>query len=179
MKTIIVTGPIGAGKSSVSGVLKEYGIPVYDCDSAVKELYKTHNELAVMVTDDLFDNHRQLSKLEDALFPVLMDSIQKWMSSQKTGMVAVESATMLDKSYFDSFGDYVLLVDAPQELRVRRVLSRGGISEASLYSRMALQQDQRSNPRVSCIIDNSGSPENLKIQIDKFLKSINHGNTKN
>lgn len=179
MKVIIVTGPIGAGKSFVSELLKNHGIPVYDCDSCAKALYQSHKYLSDMVTEDLFSNPDKLSKLENALFPVLMEDFNAWTRLQNSDTVAIESATMLQKSYFDGFGDYVLLVDAPQSLRFSRVLSRGGINQDSLRSRMALQRDQKHNPRVSFILDNSGLPEDTERQLVIFLKSINYVNTKN
>ena len=39
MKTVIVTGGIGSGKSAVCALLKKRGVPVYDCDAKAKELY--------------------------------------------------------------------------------------------------------------------------------------------
>ena len=45
MLTILVTGGIGSGKSAVCALLRERGVPVYDCDSRVKELYLIRKEL--------------------------------------------------------------------------------------------------------------------------------------
>lgn len=179
MKTIIVTGPIGAGKSYVSLMLKEYGIPVYDCDSAVKEIYSGNGELAAMVTEDIFSNPEKLERLENALFPVLMEDFLGWAEASGKEFVAFESATILQKKFFDGFGDYVLLVYAPEELRISRAMSRGGISMKSLAERMALQVDQRRNPRVSFILDNSGDGKIVREQLEKFLNGINYVKRKN
>ena len=45
MKTLLITGPIGSGKSLATRVLAGCGVPVYDCDAQAKDLYGRHPEL--------------------------------------------------------------------------------------------------------------------------------------
>ena len=178
MKVLIVTGGIGSGKSAVCGILSRRGIPVYDSDSRVKSLYLVHPELAAMVVPDIFSKPDALAALETALYPVLEKDFQEWAGERNCGLVAFESAVVLQKEYFSGFGDYVLYVDAPEELRKSRALARGGISEDSVQKRIALQKDEKDNPRVDCIIDNSGTLEYLEKQTDDFLKTIVMANEK-
>lgn len=174
MKTIVVTGLIGSGKSALSRLLEKKGIPVYDCDSKTKALYSRHPDLAAMATPDIFNRPEDLKKLETALYPLLMEDFNDWAKQKGTQFVAMESAILLQKPYFDNFGDYVLLVDAPLETRFTRALERGNISEESLRSRMQLQKDEKNNPRVSAVLDNSLSLEHLETQLDNYLKQINY-----
>lgn len=179
MKTIIVTGEIGAGKSVVCGILRSRGIPVYDCDSRAKALYGTHPELAAMVCDDIFARPQRLKALEDALFPVLMEDFRQWAEESSCRFVAMESATILKKTFFDGFGDYVLWVQASPDLRMARALGRGGISPESIRRRMALQDDFSSSERVDCVIDNSSDLQHLENQVNDFLNRINYGKRTN
>ncbi|MBQ0096722.1 MAG: dephospho-CoA kinase [Bacteroidales bacterium] len=179
MKIIVVTGGIGSGKSTVCRYLERCGIPVYDCDSRAKALYVENPALADMVTADIFRNSAALSSLENALYPLLMEDFRKWVSEREGEFVAVESAVILQKKFFDSFGDYVLLVDAPAEDRMARVALRGNVSRESLVERMALQQDQRHNPRVNSVIDNTGDEIALEEKVNEFLKEINYGKREN
>lgn len=172
MRVIVITGGIGSGKSLVSGMLAQRGIQVYDCDSRVKALYDARPELKALVTSDLFSNAEALKTLEDALFPALMTDFRAWAQAQGSDFVGMESATILSKPFFDSFGDYVMYVDAPQELRLERALSRGGISRESILQRMALQGDYSSDERVSVVICNDSDIQSLEKQIDNFLKTI-------
>lgn len=179
MKVLIVTGGIGSGKSVVCGILESKGIPVYDSDSRVKSLYKSYPSLAAMVTPDLFVRPEELKRLEDALYPVLEKDFREWAVSTGKPLVAFESAIVLGKSYFDAFGDYVMYIDAPVELRKERVLLRGGITEVSLEQRIAIQRNERNNPRVDCIIDNTGTVACLETQINDFLNNIDYGKREN
>ncbi len=179
MKVIVVTGGIGSGKSTVCRCLERRGIPVYDCDSRAKALYGENPSLAAMVTADIFRDSAALSSLEDALYPILMEDFRKWASERQVEFAALESAVILQKKFFDSFGDYVLLVDAPADVRIGRVALRGNVSSESLAERMALQQDQRHNPRVDSVIDNIGDEIALEKKVDEFLKEINYGKREN
>lgn len=202
-KVIIVTGGIGSGKSVACRFLSQKGVPVYDCDSRAKALYDVYPRLRDMVVPGIFDRPDALKALEDALFPLLMKDFENWkrereleqLQSQplKTEVffVAFESATVLQKEFFDNFGDYVMLVDAPSNVRLERAAVRalrrdgGGADSAAtdaelellrtdIRRRMALQPDNRSNPRVTFILENTGSLEDVEPQIDRFLEKINY-----
>lgn len=174
MKIIVVTGGIGSGKSLCCRLLSERGVPVYDCDSAAKALYEKFPDLKSMLVPDIFSRPDALARLEAALFPRLMEDFEYWCRTcGDVPAVAFESATVLDKEFFDGFGDYVVYVDAPEEERIRRVMERSGLDRARVRERMALQNDHGHNPRVSALLDNSASPDALAVQIDKFLKINN------
>lgn len=179
MKTIIVTGGIGSGKSLVCSFLLRRGIPVYDSDSKVKEIYGRIPSLAALATEDIFTDGKKLQHLENCLYPVLMDDFRRWAEKCGSEFVAFESAVVLQKEYFDTFGDYVLLVDAPFETRLERAVARGTVGESSIRARMKLQRDERNNPRVDFIIDNIASEAELEAAIDKFLDFIDYGKRKN
>lgn len=178
MKIIVVTGGIGSGKSLVSGMLSCKGVPVYDCDTRAKAMYELHPELKSLLVADIFSKPEALERLENALFPFLMDDFREWAGFQKREFVAMESATLLQKKFFDNFGDYVLLVDAPVQLRLQRAVQRGG-NEQDILRRMDLQGDNRNNPRVDFILDNDASVQDAEAQLDKFLKKINYGKREN
>ena len=172
-KVIIVSGLIGAGKSTVCRMLEGRGIPVYDCDSRAKALYEVYPALKAMLSPDLFSRPGALETLEDALFPLLLEDIRRWAGDTGAAVVAVESATMLYKPFFDGFGDYVLWVSAPQESRLRRVLGRGGITEESILRRMALQKDMEGSPRITATIVNDSDLLGVERALDGFLNNIN------
>ena len=178
-KVLIISGGIGAGKSLCSRLLEKHGVPVFDCDSRTKLLYKSSPELAALVTEDLFTNPEALQRLENALFPVLMQDFREWAQAQNRTLVGFESATVLSKPFFDTFGDCILEVTAPEELRRRRVLERGGISEESLNQRLALQKAAPRNIAGRSLVEirNDSSVENTEQQIINFLEY--YGNREN
>lgn len=179
MKILVVSGAIGSGKSEVCRMLEKRGVPVYDCDSGAKALYETHPDLAAMVTPDIFCRPDALAALENALYPVLIADIMQWAGEQGKDLVAVESAIMLQKPQFDGFGDYVLWVKAGRELRIGRAAARPGMTPGKVMQRDSLQKDFSLAERVTKVIDNSSSMEELEKQIDNFLKEIGYGNREN
>lgn len=136
MKTILVTGPIGSGKSAVCRRLEELGFEVYDSDSRTKALYETvpglkrkleevlevpFEELSVIFTDD-----RKREILESIVYPLVLKDIKEWREALQNNSfyskdsVFVESAVALEKEQFDGLYDEVWLVTAPLEERIRR-----------------------------------------------------------
>ena len=197
MKVLIVTGGIGSGKSLVCRMLTEnHGIPVYEADVRAKALYaevpsildEMENALGVQLRDNdgvfqpkrladvIFSDSDALLKVEDILFPRLKDDFSRWAQEQGSDIVAFESATVLEKTQFDGFGDIVLLVDAPKELRLTRASLRDGLAKEKIQDRMAAQplmnliSDGGSCTRVNHVLLNDGSMEDLQHRLAEFME---------
>ena len=197
MKVLIVSGGIGSGKSLVSKMLNDsYGIPVYEADSRAKALYDEvpamlsaiESALGIVLRDDkgafmpqrlaevIFSDSSALKKVEDILFPQLQSDFTRWAQAQGREVVALESATLLEKSQFDGFGDIVLVVDAPKSLRLSRACSRDGADESRILARMAAQpmmnmiSDGVNYERVDCVIKNDSTEDELQLRLDEFIE---------
>lgn len=197
MKVLVVTGGIGSGKSLVCRILTDrYGIPVYEADRRAKQLYV---EVPSMLDDIeavlgvkvrgtegrfvpellakvIFSDNVALRKVEDILFPAMIRDFQTWAERQNAGVVAFESATILEKPQFDGFGDLVLLVDAPAVLRMARTMERDNASEESVLARMKAQplmnrlSDGAREHRVDHVLTNDSTMEDLVLKMDKFIE---------
>lgn len=127
MRTVLVTGPIGSGKSAACRHLEELGYPVYSCDARTKALYDEVPGLKKRIEDALgipfgeirviFKDEEKRRTLESIVYPLVVDDIRKWTAAQKTDTVFVESAIALEKRQFDGLYDKVLMITAPMELR--------------------------------------------------------------
>lgn len=173
MTTVLVTGPIGGGKSTVCKHLQAKGFPVYDCDSRCKALYdsvpglkdRIESELGIPFTElrRIFEDDALREKLEALVYPLLVEDIEAWKNGLDARTAFIESAIALDKPAFDHLYDSVLLVTAPEEQRLSR--------NPEAASRGRLQSFDES--RADNIIRNDGSKEELKAQTDNYLQSIN------
>jgi len=173
MMTILVTGPIGSGKSAVCRILAELGYPVYDCDSRTKMLYSLVPGLKCSIEErlglpferlgEVFSDPSKLSELEAMVYPHLLADLRSWLSGIAGPVAFVESAIALSKPVFDGLWDKVLLVTADPALRFSR--------NASASSRDSLQTFDPS--RIDYTIYNNGTLSALQSEVEKFLAAIN------
>jgi len=172
MKTVLVTGKIGSGKSEVCRYLAAKGWPVYDCDSRCKSLYENipglkrriENELGIEFSElgRIFTDDVLRSRLESIVFPLLVADIEVWRKSLGyTELAFIESATMLDKPAFDGIYDEVLMVQAPLEIRQSRNPSATQRDSAQTYG----------PERADILIDNTGTINELHKKIDKLYEN--------
>ena len=152
------TGGIGSGKTVVMQAFAGLGIPGYDCDRRAKELYDEDAELLAEVAQiagadvivegrldrsalasRIFSNKDMLARLESVVHPAVIRDFSRWLEKQNSKLVIFESAILLDKPYLRQMADRVLLVTAPEELRIQRVMARDGLSREAVEKRMANQ----------------------------------------
>ena len=156
MAVVIISGGIGSGKTVVCNMLsEEFGWPVYNADSRVKELYDSHPTLlsdieslfSVSLRDSegrfrpdalsavIFRDKEALLKVEDLVFPVLKEDFASWQSTVSDNeFLVLESATILEKPALVGLGDFVAVVDAPLEMRIERACNRTGASRSSIQA---------------------------------------------
>ena len=194
--TIGITGGIGSGKSYVSNLLRmNFDIPVYDCDAEAKRLTssdeKIRRKLIQLVGPEVFDGQELVRKrLADYLFsdpehasrvnaiihPAVLEDFGQWsMVNGQCPMVALESAILFE-SGFNKYVDYVLFVDAPEEIRLKRAMQRDNSSKEKIKARMQMQQPELHRKQADFIIDNSIAGdtrllEQLKKTVQKLVNS--------
>ena len=187
MKTVIVTGGIGSGKSAVCALLKKRGVPVYDCDAKAKELYGRRPSLVSRLekalgaplrgTDGkldkarlaalIFSGSRARETVEGMVYPILLQDIRRWQKRQSAAWGALESAVILSKPVFDGVADGVVLVEAPQELRIARVMQRDGLGREAVIGRIRSQEIPREKADV--LLANDGTPPALSEAVERVF----------
>jgi len=182
MKVLVVSGGIGSGKSTVCRMLEnDYGIPVYEADSRVKELYNELPSMLLKIEQTLGESFRNgdgdfqpalmaarifsdpdaLQQVESVVFPVLTDDFARWKGMHiDREFVALESATILEKPALSGLGDVTIVVDAPLELRIERAAARNGASKESVRDRARSQ-----------VLMNSISAGHVLSSVDYVLKN--------
>ena len=191
MKTLLLTGGIGSGKSAVASILRGKGIPVYDSDSAVKGLYtpwrirriekmlgvKVHSRGGTLDSKALasvvFKDSDALGKLESYIYPSLLRDFRQWRKANEAPVVVFESAIALFKPQFDGLWDGVILVTAPEELRLSRAAARDKVSIETVRKRAELQEIPDGADFV--IINDCSTLEELEARVESdLLKKINY-----
>lgn len=169
MRTVLVTGPIGSGKSEACRHLQERGFAVYDCDSRTKMLYslvpglKCDIECALGIRWSeigvIFTDAEKRGRLESMVFPYLVEDIKAWKAAQSGNLCFIESAIMLSKPVFDGLYDEVLLVTAPAALRMAR--------NPKAAQRDALQSFDEG--RITMTVENDGGVDELYARLDSLF----------
>lgn len=170
MVTLLVTGPIGSGKSEVCRYMQSRGIPVYDCDFRTKRLYesvpglKSRIELELGLPweriGEVFSDLSLLSRLEGIVYPLVVEDIKAWKRCHAAfPLVAIESAIALEKPQFDALYDKVLLVTADLRLRTGR--------NSHAAERDRLQKFDMS--RTDFQIENNSSIEELHNKTEQLI----------
>ena len=155
-----ITGCIGSGKSTVSNIFKVLGIPVFDADTAAKQLMQENESLKqnlqkefgndVYVNGQLnrkylaeivFKDTYKLEKLNAIVHPVAIEAGLQWAAKQTTAYIVKEAALLFEAGSGFNL-DYIIGVFAPQNLRIKRVMDRDAISKEEVVARIDKQIDE-------------------------------------
>lgn len=158
MMVLGCTGGIGSGKSYVSRIFEAKGIPVYNSDDRCKALYDSDiellNGLARILGEDvvcggkldktrmaqkIFSDKGLMARVRAFVYPFVMRDFCKWRDSRKARFVLLESAVLLEDSYVRRFADKVLVVTAPLQVRIARVMERDGATREEALARINSQ----------------------------------------
>ena len=173
-----ITGGIGSGKSYVCRLLEQRGIEVYDCDAAAKRLIRTSTRLRQQLKELI----GSLQKADISRFLLASEENQQAVNAivhpavfqdfEASGMQWMESA-ILYESGADRLVDRVVVVTAPEEVRIERVMSRDSISREKALQWIARQWPQEEvRQRADFEIVNDGEAD-LEKQIERLLRSLN------
>jgi len=175
MKRIGLSGGIGSGKSYVAEILEKMGFPVYYSDARAKALTDTHphikSELIKRFGSTIYEdgvlNRKALASLifdsdADRLFvnnlihPIVRADFDAWCAQQHSSLVFNEAAILFDTGAYKQF-DGTLLVVAPLDLRIQRVMQRDRCNEEEVRERIKAQwPDEQKIPLATSVITSNG-----------------------
>lgn len=195
MISIAITGGIGSGKSYVSNLLEERGIPIYNADNESKRLtvcdVVIRRGLVALVGEQVYFDDGTLNKslLASYLFassehatqvnaiihPQVKADFRRWLEEHTDcEIVGLESA-ILYESGFDDVVDAVVAVYAPESLRLERAMKRDGATEAQIRARMSAQMnEEEKRNKADYVVLNDGSAC-LQKQLDALIYQIKRG----
>jgi dephospho-CoA kinase len=188
-----LTGGIGAGKSTVARMLAARGAIVLDADVAAREAVAPGTEgLAavvrefggqVLAPDGSLDRAALAERVfsdpgrRAALNAIVHPRVRAWMAgraaSAPIGSVVVQDIPLLVESGLSGLFDLVVVVDASETARVRRLVRDRGMSESEAEARIAAQAPREARlAAADAVIDNDGAPEDLETQVDALWRRI-------
>ncbi|SNR44176.1 dephospho-CoA kinase [Maribacter sedimenticola] len=173
MIVIGLTGGIGSGKTTVGRMFQDLGVPVYNSDVRAKELMnsskKIQKELIALfgekafkdkklnrafIAEKVFKDKNLLEQLNAIVHPKVRKDFLKWSKEQTFAYVIQETALLFENNAQKLY-DEVILVTAPKELRIERVLQRDQNTRKEILSRMDNQLEDKVKVKLAdYIIEN-------------------------
>ena len=191
-----ITGGIGSGKSYVCNLLKQRGLPVYNCDDEAKRLmtespiirhqltaligenaYRNNELNKPIIAEYLFANAENAEKVNGIVHPVVKQDFENWTKEQTPPIVIQECALLFESGFSDTV-DVTVEIYAPKEIRLERAMKRDNATQQQVEARMASQMDEEEKRAQAnyCII-NDGKAD-LNAQIEELFTQLNNQITK-
>jgi dephospho-CoA kinase len=177
MLKIGITGSIGAGKSTVAGIFKVLGVPVFDADATAKNILNTDSVLREQIAATfgsetyknglldrkylatlVFNNPNQLAKLNALVHPATIEAANIWAKhwEEQGCPYILKEAALLFEAGTNVGLDFIIGVTAPVEMRIARVMERDHVTREEVLKRMQHQLDDTEKmKRCNFVIDNN------------------------
>lgn len=189
IKKVGITGGIGSGKSFVCQVIEKMGFPVYYSDSESKKIIQTDPEIRLKLTalfgqevysnnslnrtflaEQIFKSDENRLKVNAIIHPKVRAHFQEWVDTQTANIVFNEAAILFETGAYKNF-DHVILVSAPEEIRISRVMQRDKVSQKEVELRVSKQwSDEEKKKYTDLVIENDGRP--ILANIEEILKKL-------
>ncbi|NKI25940.1 dephospho-CoA kinase [Arenibacter sp. 6A1] len=181
MKIVGLTGGIGSGKSTVGEMFRELGVPVYNSDIQAKILMGESKELQeqirgllgaesyengvlnrAFIANKVFKDKELLQALNSIVHPAVRQHFLQWAKKQNVPYIIQEAAIIFENNSVD-FYDKIILVTAPKDVRVYRVVKRDQVEAKKVEDRMENQWPDEKKEEVSdFVIHNTDLEQTLK-----------------
>jgi len=197
MLKIGITGGIGSGKTTVCRVFETFGIPVFYADTVAKEIMVADPVLVAGViaafgkesydnegilnnkhlAQIVFNDRAELAKLNALVHPAVFRAFDQWLLTvpAHTPYILKEAALLFESGSYKSC-DKSILVTAPVNIRLQRVVERDRVSEEQVQARMDKQMSEEEKLKMAdFFISNDGS-RSIILQVvelhHQFLNTI-------
>ncbi len=186
-----LTGSIGMGKSTTANLFREEGIPVFDADAVVHELYSgkasplVEREFPGVVVDGSVNRSKlservigkpeAMKRLENIVHPLVRKAEESFIrTSQNNGeRLVVLDHPLLFEMKRENTVDVIIVVSTTDEEQRRRVLSRTGMTKEKFTAILDQQvPDAEKRKRADFIVDSGNGIENARHQVRKIISAI-------
>jgi dephospho-CoA kinase len=193
MLKVGITGGIGSGKTTVCKIFESLGVPVYYADDRAKWLTENDPDIVAAIkslfTDDIFKDGRldrkkvssivfsdknKLQQLNAIIHPAVFKDAEHWQKeqSEKNIPYSLKEAALLFESGSYKELDKIILVSAPLQLRIERVMQRDSTSEEEVLNRINHQMPENEKGKMADFIINNVELEETKKSVLQLHKKL-------
>lgn len=191
-KIIGLTGGIGSGKSTIAGYFKALGVPIYIADEEARKLMDMPD--VIRKVQSLFDENviennslnrkkiaelvfsapEKLKKLNSIIHPEVKKHFLSWVKAHKEFPFVIKEAAILFESGSYKDCDKIITVTAPQEVRIKRVMSRDKVSREQVLERIENQWPEEKKTAMSDFVIQNTDFVQSKQKVSEILKELNN-----
>ena len=195
MISFAITGGIGSGKSYVSDLLEQRGIPIYNADKEAKHLmlsdevirqglisllgndvYQNDELNKPLLAQYLFSDASHAQKINSIVHPRVKADFYRWKEEQQgTEIVGMECAILFEAGFADAV-DKVVMVYAPLAIRLERAMKRDSATREQILARISAQMDDEEKRQKSDLVVYNDGTTPLDIQLEDLLTHLQQGN---
>jgi len=194
MKTIGLTGGIGSGKTTVSQIFEQYGVPVFRCDDVAKDIQASDPRaiqgMKAMFGDDIyaadgsldrrrvasivFADHDALARLNAIIHPLVHEKFAQFAANySECPLVLMESAILVQSGFYKK-ADFCVQVIAPIETRIARVIARDHATREQVLARIGNQQSDSEIARFCKYQICNEDLMAVRLQVKKIVETENN-----
>ena len=185
-----VTGGIGAGKSLICSILERMGYPVFYSDIEAKkiiisnpqvridlielfgiQIFKDHQLDRKLLANLLFSDSTLIEKMNAIVHPKVREEFENWALNQDSQLVFNEAAILFETGSYKNF-DATILVTAPLEIRLNRVMNRDNSIRADVQKRIDNQWSDEQKVILSTYRIQNDDIQSVLDQLDEVLYEL-------
>ena len=190
-KIIGLTGGIGSGKSTIANYIASKGIPVYIADEEAKKLMQLPEVITSVqsifsenvldefgkldrkkIADLVFNSPTQLTQLNNIVHPLVKNHFIEWLKIHSNAHFVIKEVAILFETGGDKACDKVILVTAPEEIRIQRAMLRDNVTKETILNRINNQLPESEKITKSDFIIHNIDLNESFIQVDEILKIL-------
>ena len=192
MLKVGITGGIGSGKSTITSLFHDLGVPIYNSDERAKwllsndvdlmdqikilfgqESYSNNKLDRAHIANIVFQDNDMLKELNAIVHPLVKIDFKNWLFLQKKEPLVIKEAAILIESGAYKELDVLIVVLADKKTRIKRVINRDNVSKEDVEKRMETQiSDSERLKFANFSVDNNTDQSNLKMQVGELYKQL-------
>ena len=192
MLKVGITGGIGSGKSTITSLFHDLGVPIYNSDERAKwllsndvdlmdqikilfgqESYSNNKLNRAHIANIVFQDNDMLKQLNAIVHPLVKIDFENWLLLQKKEPLVIKEAAILIESGTYKELDVLIVVLADKKTRIKRVINRDNVSKEEVEKRMETQiSDIERLKFANFSVDNNTDQSNLKMQVGELYKQL-------
>ena len=192
MIVVGLTGGIGSGKSTILNYFREHGYPCFESDEVGKKLLEVELKETVLnlfgeevyntkgildrkvLSKKVFSNSKLLETLNNIVHPAVNETFEKFKNKYQDFPIIVKEAAILIESGSYKSCDIVVLVKAPLDERIKRIVTRDSVNVSEVVARINNQWDDKKKEKYADYVIENISLVETHEKVKNLIKKLNN-----